>query len=313
MFENLFSQRGLSMDRLRTLVEVAEAGGISKAVDGDPVRQSQYSRQLKELEEFFGTTLTKRVGKGLVLTPAGTRLASLVLEHFKGLGEFTSSCRQERVVFDIGAGDSLIRWVLLPVLPALQKALPDIGVTFFNMRTSDAIRALQELRLDFACVRKDAIPSDLASRSLGSMGYALFVPKGLAQQMPPHRGDLQKKLARNETLGILGQVPLAILHGDGELVKGLQALASDSGVKLDVRLRCESLPMACRAVALGSYAAVLPLFCKAELPADVRVVASPAFKALERTIHLVWNPRILRLRPVAAKVLAQLQKTIKLG
>jgi len=75
MFEALFSTRGLSLDRLRSFLEMAEAGGIARAAPGDPVRQSQISRQIRELEEFFGTELTQRRGKGLVLTPAARRLA----------------------------------------------------------------------------------------------------------------------------------------------------------------------------------------------------------------------------------------------
>src|SRR5689334_689413 len=60
MFENLFSDRGLSIDRLRVLVEVHDAGGIAQAAPGDPVRQSQYSRQLRELSEFFGVEVARR-------------------------------------------------------------------------------------------------------------------------------------------------------------------------------------------------------------------------------------------------------------
>ena len=60
MFENLFSEHGLSLERLRTLQLVSEAGSIAAAARGDTTRQSQYSRQLKELEQFFGTTLTRR-------------------------------------------------------------------------------------------------------------------------------------------------------------------------------------------------------------------------------------------------------------
>ena len=57
MFEHLFAERGLSLDRLKTLIEVAKAGSIAAAARGDSARQSLYSRQIKELEEFFGVEL----------------------------------------------------------------------------------------------------------------------------------------------------------------------------------------------------------------------------------------------------------------
>lgn len=51
MFEHLFAERGLSLDRLKTLIEVAKAGSIAAAARGDSARQSLYSRQIKELIE----------------------------------------------------------------------------------------------------------------------------------------------------------------------------------------------------------------------------------------------------------------------
>ena len=59
MFEHLFAERGLSLDRLKTLIEVAKAGSIAAAARGDSARQSLYSRQIKELEEFFGVELAR--------------------------------------------------------------------------------------------------------------------------------------------------------------------------------------------------------------------------------------------------------------
>jgi len=54
MFEDLFSKGGLSLERLRSFMLMANAGSIAKAVPQDPTRQSQISRQIKELESFSG-------------------------------------------------------------------------------------------------------------------------------------------------------------------------------------------------------------------------------------------------------------------
>ena len=60
MFEHLFANSGLSLERLRTFREIVTAGGITAAAGDDSNRQSQYSRQLKELERYFGVELLKR-------------------------------------------------------------------------------------------------------------------------------------------------------------------------------------------------------------------------------------------------------------
>ena len=69
MYEIIFRKKGLSLDRLQTLVQIAEAGGVTKAAQGDPVRQSLYSRQLKDLSKFFDAELAKKEGRSLKLTP----------------------------------------------------------------------------------------------------------------------------------------------------------------------------------------------------------------------------------------------------
>jgi len=46
MFENLFAQSGLSLERLKTFREIVAAGGITAAAGDDSNRQSQFSRTL---------------------------------------------------------------------------------------------------------------------------------------------------------------------------------------------------------------------------------------------------------------------------
>ena len=50
MFKNLVGKKNFSIDRLATLCHVAEAGSIGSATGDNPNQQSQYSRQLAELE-----------------------------------------------------------------------------------------------------------------------------------------------------------------------------------------------------------------------------------------------------------------------
>src|SRR6266516_1932958 len=106
MFDKLFVEAGLSLDRLRSFCMVAEAGAVTKAAGRNPVRQSQFSRQIKELETFFGTELMLRGKKGIVLTPAGKRLAQISRGIFSALEDFNSDCKAEPQRFAIGAGDS---------------------------------------------------------------------------------------------------------------------------------------------------------------------------------------------------------------
>lgn len=71
MFTELLQQGGLALDRLLSFCFVAQAGGVTRAAKGDPARQSLFTRQIKELEEFFGTEPIRGKGRGIVLTGAG--------------------------------------------------------------------------------------------------------------------------------------------------------------------------------------------------------------------------------------------------
>src|SRR3954466_9034072 len=104
MFEKLFTQSGLSLDRLKTFAEIVNAGGISAAAQSDPNRQSQFSRQLKELERYFGIELVKRGRGPMQLTEPGRRLYQIVGHGFRALEEFRADCETMPIELAIGAG-----------------------------------------------------------------------------------------------------------------------------------------------------------------------------------------------------------------
>src|ERR1041384_2559829 len=122
MFSKLFAESGLSLDRLKALLAVGAAGSIIKAAGGDPVKQSQYSRQIKELEDFFRITLVERDGKGICLTSNGRELARISRFFLLGLSNFQRGCLAEEQTFRIGASATFIRHYLLPVLAQLGAA-----------------------------------------------------------------------------------------------------------------------------------------------------------------------------------------------
>src|SRR5213594_1602000 len=114
MFPRLLQEGGLSLDRLQSFCLVAQAGGVTKAAKGDPAKQSLFSRQIKELEEFFGTELIRRKGRGIVLTEAGTRLETIARESFTALTDFKRDCNGRPVEIAIGTGETVIQWLLMP-------------------------------------------------------------------------------------------------------------------------------------------------------------------------------------------------------
>ncbi|MCX6951734.1 MAG: LysR family transcriptional regulator [Verrucomicrobia bacterium] len=303
MFETLFSERGLSLDRLKVLIEVRDAGSIAAAAPGDPVRQSQYSRQLRELSEFFGCEVAQRKGKILKLTAQGERLAELAREQLRSLEDFRAECRDESVAFTIGAGDSLIQWLVIPRLGNLLSMFKGTRFATTNLRTNEIVQQLSDCRLDFGIVRKNAVSAGLKAVSLGAITYVAVIPERLA----PKKGKLT-------LLHALRELPLATQTTDGQFTTGLRELAKANDVTLTPALACQSFPQTLAAVKTGKFWAVIPTLALSDLPAgSVRPLADEALNSLAREAMLAWNPRLAGIRPGSAKIAAALQTALRVG
>ncbi len=283
MFAKLFAESGLSLDRLKSLLEVGASGSIVKAAAGDPVRQSQYSRQIKELEDFFRIKLIERQGKGTRLTPSGKELARISRFFMLGLSNFQRGCLAEEQTFRIGASATFIRQFLLPVLSPSKK----IGASYSTEVVSheEIERRLHDLTLDFGIVGSAAISRPLQTKVLGKWTLDLWVPKALGLGEPGAKQSFQERrlplvLARNELAG-LDVSPLA---------------------KYPAHLICDNFLEARAAMEEQELAAFIPHFLAPEKMSKSFVrVRLPKIDALTFHFHLAWNPRLLRLNPHAAR------------
>lgn len=292
MYEDLFSKRGLSLDRLKALVDVEAAGSISRAVGGDTVRQSLYSRQLKELEAFFEVELTKRQGRGLRLTEAGTALARLAREQFIGLSDFQEVWADKPQTYSIGAGDSLLHWLFMPAAPQIAKDHPEIRFSLHNHRSVEIVEMLSDLTLDFGIIREKALRKPLKSANLGVVSYSLFVPEALLGR---------KRGAKAEW--ILENLPLATQANDSTFHDTLEAAARDAGVSLKIQLYCESFPEAAEALRNASHAAILPTIAGKAFAAGPFIEYDfSLLKKVSRPVVLAWNQRLMNIRASADRV-----------
>ncbi len=301
MFEKLFSERGLSLDRLRMLVEVQAAGSIAQAAPGDPVRQSQYSRQLRELAEFFGCEVARRKGKLLKLTPEGERLAELARAQLRALDDFRADCAAEGIDYTLAAGDSIIHWLVIPRLGRLAETSPGTRFATANLRTNDIVQQLADGRVDFGIIRRDALVAGLKSASLGTWHYTLLVPAALIG-----------KRTKPTPAEVLATLPVAAQTTDGQFAKRLRELTHALGVEFRPALACQSFPQTLAAVRSGRFAAILPVLATADLPAkSVVEIGGAKLRGLSRELVLAWNPRLVRVRPAAAKLLGKLETGLR--
>ena len=249
MSERYLTNKGLSLDRLRSLLEVAEAGGPSKAAKGDSSKQSQYSRQLSELEKYFGVQLKKPSGRGMECTPAGKRLIGLARACFVSFQNFYDEEKAKPQEFVIAAHQSELSWILMPRLKNLMASLEGLPVTFEvrNLRTEEIVEQIKDFRVHFGILREDVVPSGFQSARAGTYGYSLYVPKDL----------MKGKKARNWK-NVIGKMPLATMVSTGQFTTDLMNAAAQNKIDLIVDLKCNSFAMAAAALREGTHAAIIP-------------------------------------------------------
>jgi DNA-binding transcriptional LysR family regulator len=177
MFTRLFAESGLSLDRLRALLEVGAAWSIVKAAGGDPVRQSQYSRQIKELEDFFRAQLIERQGKGTRLTSHGKELARISRFFMVGLSNFQRGCLAEEQTFRIGASATFIRQFLLPIVAEKSSHSNDAAYATEVVSDEEIEHRLHDLTLDFGVVGNAALSRPLQTKLVGDWKLELWMPK----------------------------------------------------------------------------------------------------------------------------------------
>ncbi|MDD5348960.1 MAG: LysR family transcriptional regulator [Chthoniobacteraceae bacterium] len=287
-YARLFSQNGLSLDRLRTLAEVDEAGNIVSAAPDDESRQSQISRQLAELERFFHIEFKQKSGKSIRLTPAGRQLAKIARQFLGSLEQFQDSCHSHPTEVTIGAGDSLLQWLLLPRMCKVRDAVGPSLIQLQDLQNASICQRLQDHALDFGLLRSDLVTrGSLTGRPLGKFGYSLFIPKSLCPC------DAKMTEAR-----LLQELPIATQGENTLFQQRLEEVALSHRWNLNILLLCESFPQAAQILAQGEMAAILPDLARLTLDID-SVWAFPlkSLREMHREIYLAWQPHHLETRP----------------
>ena len=290
MNSELLQKRGLSLERLDSFCKIVLAGGLSQAADGHAGRVAQLSRQVRDLEEFFGVELLLRTGRGMVPTESGQELFRIIRHDLRMLDDFRAKCAGQPGVIRITAGNSIIHWCLGPALGALGARLPGFQLEVRALRTFERVPTVRNHECDFAIVRREALTPQLKSKPLLTVNYRLFV-----------RRDLLAKVGTKDANKLLEKLPLA-LPPEGDFRRALDRAADRHQVQLNVVLHVTSFTMAARAANTGHYAAILPhLAARDFADKEFAILPVPLLGTYAQHLHLAWNPSFVRVSQAAAK------------
>ena len=146
----------MDLKQIEYFVQVAELGGFTRAASVLRVAQPALSRQVRALEVELRQTLFDRNGRGVTLTPAGTRL----LAHGRGILQQVLRARQDLEesrgaatgVLSIGLPPSVSRTLTAPLVEAFRKRFPRATLSVVEGLSTYTLEWLQQGRVDCAVV-----------------------------------------------------------------------------------------------------------------------------------------------------------------
>lgn len=152
----------MDLRQLTAFVQVAELGSFTRAAAVLRVAQPALSRQVRALEVELRQSVFERNGRGVTLTPAGTRL----LAHGRGILQQVQRAVQDLEelrgaatgVLSIGLPPSLSRTLTVPLVEGFRERFPRAGVSVVEGLTHYVLEWLVQGRIDAALVY-NAAPS----------------------------------------------------------------------------------------------------------------------------------------------------------
>lgn len=139
---------------------VAKYKNLTLAAEIMHNNQPNVSRTIKLLEHELGCTLIIRSNRGISLTPEGERLYShvkIAVEQIQSAEEeIMMSTGLQKGVVTIGASETALHLLLLPVLNNFKKNYPEIHIRILNHLTSQAIESVKKGLVDFAVITTPA-------------------------------------------------------------------------------------------------------------------------------------------------------------
>lgn len=144
----------MDLNELRSFVEMASAGSLSRAASRLSVSQPTLSRQLKKLETELRTELFYRHGRGVVLTGAGHRLldvAGTALQQLAALKEeLQSRTLDELGEVTIGMPPSIAATVAADLAAAFAPAHPKAHLRMLESFSGILLEWVETGRVDLA-------------------------------------------------------------------------------------------------------------------------------------------------------------------
>lgn len=228
----------MNLNQLKVFCEVVERKGFTRAAEALYLTQPAVSRQVQELERYYGVELFEQIGKRIYPTEAGTTLYNYAKQIFHTLDDLQVEINQLKGLkaghLRIAASATAGTYLLPPLLGRFKRNYPGVEVTL-EIHNSQQVeqRILEHQQLDLGVTERPVAEHALYSEPFDTDELVVIVS-------PDHR------LAAKETV-----LP-SDLQGERFILRepgsGTRTLLDEEFSRLDIRVK----PI----MELGSTAAV---------------------------------------------------------
>ncbi len=229
----------MDLRRLRLFLAVVDGGGMTRAAEAEHVSQPSVSQAIRELEAELATSLFHRVGRRVILTPAGEALVEPARQVLRDVE--TGQAAVEAVAglsagrLDLVALPTLAVDPVAPLVGAFRVAYPGIELALADPRDEAEV---VELVASGACelgITVEAVRGPrLASHQLGAQDLLAVLPPGT-------------HASHTMAIATLAKFPLVAAQPGTATRRQLEEAFADAGVTPDV------------AVVTAQREAILPL------------------------------------------------------
>jgi LysR family nitrogen assimilation transcriptional regulator len=229
-------RRATDIRELRTFVQAARAGSISRAAERLNIAQPALSRQVHKLEQELGVPLLVRHGRGVTMTQAG----ALLLERAEALIR-----QMEQIPHDVRRSeDAFTGHVVLGVPPAAGLLVAPAAYKVFQSRWPNAALQIREgisslleewlldRRLDVAVLHNPPRLDDIDITPVLHERMVLACP-------PSQEPGADRPICFSD-MGSVGLILPSAPHSNRRLV---EQAAAQHGTRLHLTLEVDSVPL----------------------------------------------------------------------
>jgi DNA-binding transcriptional LysR family regulator len=243
-------RRTVDLTLLRTMVTVAETGGMTSAARALNLTQAAVSQQIRRLEEHFDCALFCRDNRRPVLTQCGERLVAYAQRMLALNDEVWSmmTSRDFEGEVRLGIPHDIITPFIPPILKSFNQNWPRVRVQLVCEATVTLLDLLEENRLDLT-LTTEAQP--------GNRGE-LLLPDQLVWVGAQNGEAYQRR-------------PLPVTFGDNSCMFRVPAIKALGEAGLDWHLTCETKDFSPYCATLQADLAVAPMLTLT-VPDSLRVL-----------------------------------------